>query len=201
VRLFCDPRQGCARHYPAGFSIIILKAFDVKELTGSVEVMRATILLFFFFGLSTAGLTYCLTYLFKSASTAQNLVIFLNVICMFLIMASFIMGRVDSTCKADKSLQYIWMLLPSYSVGYGFVKVWHWGGSCWLSVFSWSKVLWVTVGVPGHLAVVGCELRWWYQAWFSGAISVLPFLTRVTDCLGWMVLCRCCSLLCTKRWT
>jgi hypothetical protein len=135
VRLFCDPRQGCARHYPAGFSIIILKAFDVKELTGSVEVMRATILLFFFFGLSTAGLTYCLTYLFKSASTAQNLVIFLNVICMFLIMASFIMGRVDSTCKADKSLQYIWMLLPSYSVGYGFVKVWHWGGSCWLSVF------------------------------------------------------------------
>ena len=63
----------------AGGSIIILKAFDVKELTGDASLTRATILLFFFFGTSTAGLTYCLSYLFKSASTAQNMVIFLNV--------------------------------------------------------------------------------------------------------------------------
>ena len=42
---------------------------------------------------------------------------------MFLVMASFIMGRVSSTCHADQKLQYIYMLLPAFSVGYGFVKV------------------------------------------------------------------------------
>ena len=42
---------------------------------------------------------------------------------MFLIMASFIMGRISSTCTADQNLQYIYMLLPAFSVGYGFVKV------------------------------------------------------------------------------
>jgi hypothetical protein len=58
---------------------MILKVFSIDELTGTPELTQATILLFFFFGTSTAGLTYCLTYLFKSASTAQNAVIFFNV--------------------------------------------------------------------------------------------------------------------------
>ena len=66
----------------AGASIAILKIFSVSELIGNEDVTRATILLFFFYGFSTAGLTYCLTYLFKSASTAQNVVIFFNV-CSF----------------------------------------------------------------------------------------------------------------------
>jgi hypothetical protein len=79
---------------------------------------------------------------------------------MFLIMASFIMGRVDSTCEADKSLQYIWMLLPSFSVGYGFVKV------CVLFyAFFYDTVgadvhvdVSVPAGVFGHLARFGRKL-------------------------------------------
>ena len=60
----------------------VLEGFNITQLVGTSDLTRATILLFFFFGLSTAGLTYCLTYLFKSASTAQNAVIFLNVSCV-----------------------------------------------------------------------------------------------------------------------
>ncbi len=42
---------------------------------------------------------------------------------MILVLASFIMGRIGSTCKPDQYLQYIYMLFPSFSLGYGLIKV------------------------------------------------------------------------------
>ncbi len=42
---------------------------------------------------------------------------------MILVMASFIMGRIPATCEVDGKLQGFYMLLPSYSLGYGFIKV------------------------------------------------------------------------------
>ena len=62
-----------------GGSIAVLQAFNVKELIGGSDLLRATILLFFFFGFGTAGMTYCLSYLFKSAATAQLVIVFFNV--------------------------------------------------------------------------------------------------------------------------
>ena len=59
--------------------IIVFKAAGIEELTGTVETTRATILLFFFHGIATSGLTYCLSFLYKSPSSAQNTMIFLNV--------------------------------------------------------------------------------------------------------------------------
>lgn len=107
----------------AGGSIIIFKIFSTDTLVGDSDVTRATILLFFFFGTSTAGLTYCMTYLFKSASTAQNVVIFLQVVCMFLVIAFFILQFVPSACHITNGIEYVLLLLPGFSVGNGFVKV------------------------------------------------------------------------------
>ena len=59
--------------------IWILVGFNVTELIGNSDTIRATILLFFFHGIAAAGLCYILTYFYKSPSSAQNTMIFLNV--------------------------------------------------------------------------------------------------------------------------
>ncbi len=64
-----------------GGAIIILKALKVDGLMGTRDAAEATILLFCFHGIATAGLTYCLSYLFKSPAAAQNVMIFVNVGC------------------------------------------------------------------------------------------------------------------------
>ena len=59
--------------------IWIIASFNISELTGAGSPIRATILLFFFHGIAAAGLCYILTYFYKSPSSAQNTMIFLNV--------------------------------------------------------------------------------------------------------------------------
>ncbi len=60
------------------------------------------------------------------SSLALNLAsssIALQIGSLFLIMASFILGFIPSTCEANKGLQYIFNLLPSYALGKGLVNV------------------------------------------------------------------------------
>ncbi len=52
---------------------------DISGLVGAHDVIEGTILLFFFHGLAAAGFTYCITFLFKSPASAQNVMIFINV--------------------------------------------------------------------------------------------------------------------------
>jgi hypothetical protein len=109
--------------FHSGFTIVILKAFDVKEFT-SPEPISATMWLLELYGLSSSVLTYLLSFAFKSASTAQNSVIFVNVICMFLIMGAFIMSQFSGTvCHMNQGLQYVFSFLPAYSLGYGLVRL------------------------------------------------------------------------------
>ena len=63
------------------------------------------------------------SYAFKSHSTAQNVVLFINVFCMILMIASLIMSQVSSTCRADESLRYVWRLLPGFSLGNGLITL------------------------------------------------------------------------------
>ncbi len=90
---------------PAWGTLGILRLFNVKELIGP-DAFLATLVLFQLYGLSSMGLTYLLSFVFKSASTAQNSVIFLNVIAMFIIMASFVMSQLSITCGPNQGLQY-----------------------------------------------------------------------------------------------
>ena len=63
------------------------------------------------------------SYLFKSHTTAQNVVLFVNVFCMILMIASLIMSQISSTCRADQSLRYVWRLLPGFSLGNGLIAL------------------------------------------------------------------------------
>jgi hypothetical protein len=47
----------------------------------------------------------------------------LQIGALFLIMGSFVMGFIDTTCEANKALQYVFNFLPSYALGKGLVNV------------------------------------------------------------------------------
>lgn len=105
-------------------SILIIYLFDVEELVSTDDDrLAALFLLFLFYGSSVSGQTYMFTYFFKSHSAAQNFVLFLNMISMILVLASFIMRLVEATCEVNDDLQYLFMFFPGYALGTGLIDL------------------------------------------------------------------------------
>ena len=105
-------------------SIAMIFIFDVQEfISTDSDRLAALFLLFLFYGSSVSGQTYIITYFFKHYSAAQNFVLFINMISMVLVLASFIMGLVKSTCEANKDLQYVFLLFPGYALGNGLIDL------------------------------------------------------------------------------
>ena len=46
-----------------------------------------------------------------------------QLIALFLLLGSFIMGRIDVTCEPNKALQYVFNFIPAYGIGYGLIRV------------------------------------------------------------------------------
>ena len=107
---------------PLVISVVMIVAFDITELING-GALGATIMLFVFYGLSVAAFTYVLSYLFKSHSTAQTVILVANLSCLVLLLASFIMHQIPSTCKADRSLRFVYRLIPGYSLGNGLLRL------------------------------------------------------------------------------
>jgi len=42
---------------------------------------------------------------------------------MILMIASFIMGQVETTCRADEGLRFVYRLLPGFSFGNGLLQL------------------------------------------------------------------------------
>jgi len=109
---------------PAGLSILIMWAFDISDFVSTTSNRAgALLLLFWLYGTSVSAFTYLLSYAFKSHSTAQNVVLFINVFCMILMIASLIMSQVDTTCRADQTLRYFYRLLPGFGLGNGLLQL------------------------------------------------------------------------------
>eukprot|EP01138_Halocafeteria_seosinensis_P013541 gb/GECG01013830.1/.p1 GENE.gb/GECG01013830.1/~~gb/GECG01013830.1/.p1 ORF type:complete len:1624 (+),score=205.04 gb/GECG01013830.1/:1-4872(+) len=105
-------------------SIAMIAAFDVREFVSQDQSrLAALFLLFLFYGSSVSGFTYCISFFFKKYSAAQNFVLFVNMISMILVLASFIMAQLSSTCEADEALRYIYLFLPGYALGMGLVDL------------------------------------------------------------------------------
>uniref|UniRef100_A0A7S1CQA7 ABC transporter domain-containing protein n=1 Tax=Bicosoecida sp. CB-2014 TaxID=1486930 RepID=A0A7S1CQA7_9STRA len=101
---------------PASISILLFYLYDANELVGGAS-LPATVTVVLLYGLAVASFTYCLTYLFKSHSTAQNVVLMVNLFCLILLLLSMIMGSVPSTCRVDRDLKYIYRLFPGFALG------------------------------------------------------------------------------------
>lgn len=106
---------------PCAAALILVASFGVKELLG--EALPATALLFVLYGTSVASFTYCTTYLFSSHSTAQTITLVLNLLCLILLLASYVMHLIPATCDVDASLRFVYRLVPGYSLGNGLLQL------------------------------------------------------------------------------
>jgi len=86
---------------PCGCSLLVVYGFQIEELVSN-GAFPATALLFFGYGTSVAAFTYCLSYLFKSHSAAQNVVLVANLLVFLLLIISSVMSAIESTCKANQ---------------------------------------------------------------------------------------------------
>ena len=108
----------------AGLAIILAFIFKINEFTDSNDERLAGFLLtFFFYGLALIGSTYLLSFFFKSPSSAQNTILFINMSAILLIAASQFLSQLASACRAEVSLRYIFRLLPSFSFGWNLVSL------------------------------------------------------------------------------
>ncbi|CAK9108749.1 ABC transporter A family member 1 (ABC transporter ABCA.1) (AtABCA1) (ABC one homolog protein 1) (AtAOH1) [Durusdinium trenchii] len=108
----------CMYLVPWVASIVAVNAFQISAFEG--ENFVAVVLLFLLYGVSVIPFTYCLSFLFDSHSTAQNLVLLLNFITgLVLIIASFVMSVIESTMHVNRILKYVYRLFPGYCLGNG----------------------------------------------------------------------------------
>jgi ATP-binding cassette, subfamily A (ABC1), member 3 len=164
---------------PCLAAVILVVAFDIKELLG--DSLPATVLLFVSYGFSVAPFTYVLSYLFKSHSTAQTMVLVLNLGCLLLLLAAYIMHLIPSTCDTDAALRYVFRLIPGYALGNGLMQ---------LSVLAELPFLENDCGrMPWYVAVEQKFTPWSLEAagWsllYMGVESVVYFILAIAIDVG-----------------
>jgi len=85
--------------------------------------LPATVALFVLYGTSVAPFTYVTSYFFKSHSTAQTITLVLNLGCLVLLLAAYVMHLIPATCDADNTMRFIFRLLPGYALGNGLMQL------------------------------------------------------------------------------
>ena len=101
---------------PAAVCFFLLVGFNQLVDDGR---WPATVLLFILFGTAVAPFTYVVSFLFSSHSSAQTSLLILNLLCMVLLLASFVMKAIPATCAWDARLRFVYRLLPTYALGNG----------------------------------------------------------------------------------
>ena len=108
---------------PSGLSIVMFVAFGVDAYTTG-QGLTATALLFLLYGPAVAGQTYCFSFVFKSHSTAQNVVLLLNfVFGLGLMVTSFVLDALENTREINQTLKHFFRLLPGFCLGNGLTQL------------------------------------------------------------------------------
>jgi ATP-binding cassette subfamily A (ABC1) protein 3 len=102
---------------PAIISSIIILAYANPVFTGAN--FGPVALSFLLYGLSVIPFTYCLSFLFTSHSTAQNVMILVYIVGgIVLTMVGFALYQIDSTREAnDRYIRHLFRLVPNYCLG------------------------------------------------------------------------------------
>jgi ATP-binding cassette subfamily A (ABC1) protein 3 len=103
--------------------ITIMYAFGIEAYTKG-SAASAVFALFLLYGSATAALTYLLSFLFVSHSSAQNVIMFFNFITgLCLMVISFVLSTIPSTAELDLSLRYFFRIFPSFCLGDGILQL------------------------------------------------------------------------------
>lgn len=101
----------------------IVLAFGIDNYTQH-EGAAATVLLFVLFGPAVASFTYFTSFLFKSHSTAQLVVMFANFLTgLCLMVVSFVLTTISSTESIAVDLRYLFRLFPAFCLGDGLTQL------------------------------------------------------------------------------
>jgi ATP-binding cassette subfamily A (ABC1) protein 3 len=109
---------------PSLFTIAMVNAFNVEAFSSGAG-LEGTIALFLLYGPAVAAHTYCLSFLFKTHSSAQNFVLIINVISgNVLSTVSYVLSNLEQTRDIQKNfLQYLFRLFPTYCLADGLQKL------------------------------------------------------------------------------
>ncbi len=106
-----------------GVVMIVCVAYDIQSFVKN-DGGSVCFLLFLLFGPAVASFTYMLTFLFKSHSTAQLLIMFINFLTgLCLMVVSFVLTLIPSTAGLNMSLRYMYRLFPSFCLGDGLTQL------------------------------------------------------------------------------
>eukprot|EP00981_Chlorochromonas_danica_P003709 scaffold684_cov167-Ochromonas_danica.AAC.8 len=109
-------------YLPTGLLIMAMCAAYGIDAFVKGQGPGALILALILYGPSTASLTYILSFLFKSHSTAQVSIMFFNFITgLCLMIVSFILTAIPSTQAVNVQLRYFFRLFPSFCLGDCFI--------------------------------------------------------------------------------
>jgi len=111
--------------YLAPFTLTmgLIYAFGIDNYTQG-EGGIACALLFLLFGPAVAGFTYISSFLFKSHSTAQNIILFQNFVTgLCLMITSFVLSLIDSTKEINMTLKWFYRLFPGFCLGDGLIQL------------------------------------------------------------------------------
>ena len=114
----------CAYLLPAVIAIILCRIFNIQEfMSPAASRLPALLLNFFLFGFASITSTYILCFIFKNPASAQSAVLFINVFSIILIATSQFLSQIGDTCQAERSIRYLFALLPSYPFGVNLVSL------------------------------------------------------------------------------
>lgn len=100
----------------------LVAAYGIDSLLG--ENAGPAILLLTAFSAAICPFTYLLSYLFRDSNSGQTALLFVNVISVTaLLLASLIMGFIESTKDVNKALINIYYLMPTYAMAYGILQL------------------------------------------------------------------------------
>ena len=111
----------CSFFMTVAIAFVIFGCFVRNEYVGSVDRFFATFFLFFFYGLSTLGLAYFVSYFFKTHSTAQTVTLLVCFLSGFIlvVLIFFLENLARGTKDVADVLVYFFRIIPPFCLGDG----------------------------------------------------------------------------------
>ncbi|OAO13916.1 ATP-binding Cassette (ABC) Superfamily [Blastocystis sp. ATCC 50177/Nand II] len=84
----------------------------------------AVLLLFFLYGTASTSFVMCIQYMFKSHTIGLIVTLFINMLCVIMELASFIMTAIKDTCYTARVLNFVlFYLFPGFALGIGMMRI------------------------------------------------------------------------------
>ena len=107
----------------AAVVIGILHAYGIDAYTKG-PAAGAVVGLILLYGPATAGITYVISFLFSSHSTAQIIIMFFNFITgLGLMVVGFVLTTLPRTAERSVTIRYIFRIFPSFCLGDGILQL------------------------------------------------------------------------------